>query len=296
MAVGKGLGKGFDAIMGDISIHTPEAGALSLPISQVQPNPNQPRRRFDPDNLQDLADSIRENGMLQPITVRRTSTGYYQIIAGERRWRAAKMADLREIPAVVIEADDRTALELALVENLQREDLNPIEEAEGYALLSSSFGLTQEDIAEKMGKSRSTIANAMRLNTLSEKVRDMVLDGYLTAGHARAVLSIEQGPEAQEVFADLLVEHGLNVRQAENAAKHFVWPIPEKQPKEQNPNQLYINTLEKDLSAFLGRKVSISDRGKKGKITLEYYNTEDLNDLVELLQQSNPQAAKGGEV
>ncbi len=296
MAVGKGLGKGFDAIMGDSSIHTPEAGALSLPISQVQPNPNQPRRRFDPDNLQDLADSIRENGMLQPITVRLNSTGYYQIIAGERRWRAAKLADLQEIPAVVIEADDRTALELALVENLQREDLNPIEEAEGYALLSNTFGLTQEEIADKMGKSRSTIANAMRLNTLPEKVRDMVMDGYLTAGHARAVLSIEQGPEAQEVFADLLVEHGLNVRQAENAAKHFVWPIPEKQPKEANPNQIYLNTLEKDLTAFLGRKVSISDRGKKGKITLEYYNTEDLNNLVELLQHSNPQAAKGGEV
>ena len=206
------------------------------------------------------------------------------------------MADLREIPAVVIEADDRTALELALVENLQREDLNPIEEAQGYALLNSTFGLTQEDIAEKMGKSRSAIANAMRLNSLPEKIRDMVMDGYLTAGHARAVLSLEQGPEAQEVFADMIVEHALNVRQAENAAKHFVWPLPEKQSKEENPNQMYLNTLQKDLTQFLGRKVTISDRGKKGKITLEYYNTEDLNDLVELLQNSTPQASKGGEV
>ena len=296
MASPKGLGKGLGSLMGEESLQAPEAGALSIAISQVQPNSRQPRKHFDTPSLQDLADSIREHGVLQPITVRRTTTGYYQIIAGERRWRAAKLAGRNEIPAVILEADDRKALELGLVENLQREDLDPMEEAEGYATLIHDFGLTQEDVAARMGKSRSAVANALRLTTLPAYVRDLVADGTITAGHARAVLPVEGGEEAQDAFAKLIVENSLSVRQAENLAKKFVWPpeqAPEDKPKA-GPDKVFLQSLEKDLSKQLGRKVSISDRGEKGKVSLEFYSTEDLNALVEFLQNSTLQNLKGG--
>ena len=185
MALERGLGKGLGALLGDAALQSQEGGSLSLPISQVEPGLKQPRKRFDEESLQDLADSIRIHGIIQPLTVRRLSSGYYQIIAGERRWRAAKQAGLDEVPAVIIEADDRKVMELGLIENLQREDLNPAEEARGFQTLMEEYGLTQEQVAERMGKSRPAIANTLRLLALPEDLLTLVEEGTLSAGRCR---------------------------------------------------------------------------------------------------------------
>ena len=212
MAKAKGLGRGLDALMGDsATLQNQESGSVTLPISQVEPGLNQPRKRFDEEALADLAASIQEHGIIQPLTVRRLSTGYYQIIAGERRWRAAKLAGRREVPVVIIEADDRKVMELGLIENLQREDLNPVEEAEGYLALLTDYGLTQEELSRRMGKSRPAISNALRLTALPPAVREMMIEGTLSAGHGRAVLMVE-GEQAQTAFAQKIVEEGWSVR------------------------------------------------------------------------------------
>ena len=296
MAIAKGLGKGLDALMGDASLQTQEAGSVLLPISQVEPGLNQPRKRFDDETLADLAASIEEHGIIQPLTVRRLPTGYYQIIAGERRWRAAKLAGRKEVPVVIIDADDRKVLELGLIENLQREDLNPMEEAEGYLSLLTDFGLTQDELAKRMGKSRPAITNALRLTGLPPAVRELLTEGALSAGHGRAVLMVE-GEQAQTAFAQKIVSEGLSVRQAEAAAKHFTLEPPrEKKPKHDQENRLYIETAQKELSLRLGRKVTISHGRKKGKLELEYYTVDDLNDLLEQLGRLGPAElpAEGG--
>lgn len=287
MAKAMGLGKGLGALMGDAALQTPEAGSLFLPISQVEPGLNQPRKRFDEEPLQDLADSIREHGVIQPLTVRRLSSGYYQIIAGERRWRAAKLAGLAEVPAVIIEADDKKVLEIGLIENLQREDLNPMEEAEGYLVLLTDFSMTQEEVAKRMGKSRPAIANALRLTSLPPAVREMLSDGRLTAGHGRAVLSVE-GEQAQEAFAQMIIDQGMSVRQAETAAKHFTLEPKVKKEKKEDENRIYIEAAEKKLAEHLGRRVTITSGRKKGRLELEYYNVDDLNDLLDQLESLSP--------
>ncbi|MGN0986096.1 MAG: ParB/RepB/Spo0J family partition protein [Candidatus Enterenecus sp.] len=295
MAKPKGLGKGLGALMGDAALQSQEAGSVFLPISQVEPGLNQPRKRFDDESLADLADSIREHGIIQPLTVRRLASGYYQIIAGERRWRAAKLAGLYEVPAVIIEADDKKVMELGLIENLQREDLNPMEEAEGYQVLLTDYGMTQEEVARRMGKSRPAVTNALRLTALPPEVRQMLIDGALTAGHGRAVLMVE-GDTAQTAFAKQIVEQGLNVRQAEAAAKKFSLPTPEARQKAPDPNRIYIEEVEKSLSGRLGRKVTITDGRKKGRLELEFYGTDDLNALLDLLETLSPAkpAEEGG--
>ena len=290
MAKAKGLGKGLDALMGDsATMQNQEAGSVTLPISQVEPGLNQPRKRFDEDALADLAASIREHGIIQPLTVRRLSSGYYQIIAGERRWRAAKLAGRREVPVVIIEADDRKVMEIGLIENLQREDLNPVEEAEGYLALLTDFGLTQEELAHRMGKSRPAIANALRLTALPPAVRELMIDGKLTAGHGRAVLMVE-GDQAQTAFAQRIVDEGWSVRQAEARAKSFTLrPSEDLPPKDSpDPHEIYVKAVEKDLSVRLGRKVSIKNGAKKGRLELEYYNVDDLNDLLDQLERIVP--------
>ena len=277
-----GLGRGLNALLGDPDLQPQGEGAVSIPISQVEPGLNQPRKRFDPEALADLAQSIRLHGIIQPLTVRRLASGYYQIIAGERRWRAAKEAGLSEVPALIIEADDRKVMELALIENLQREDLNPAEEARGYQSLMEDYGLTQEQVAQRMGKSRPAIANTLRLLALPQDLMELVESGQLSAGHARAILA---APTAalQRQAAKRVIQGQLSVRQTEALVKALQKERQDK-PKEQPQLQLYLGELEKDLSGRLGRKVTISHKGKKGKIQLEYYDSQDLEGLLALLQ------------
>ena len=276
-----GLGRGLNALLGDPELASSGEGSVSLPISQVEPGLNQPRKRFDPESLAGLAESIRIHGVIQPLTVRRLSSGYYQIIAGERRWRAAKQAGLSEIPAVVIEADDRKVMELGLIENLQREDLNPAEEARGYQTLLEEYGLTQEQVAERMGKSRPAVTNTLRLLALPEDLLKLVEEGSLSAGHARALLG---APTAalQRQAAKQVMQRGLSVRQTEALVK-ALQKQQEAAKKPAGEAGLYLAELEKSLTSRLGRKVTISHHGKKGKIQLEYYSDEDLEALLALL-------------
>ncbi len=230
----RGLGKGLGALLGDAALRTDTSDNLYLPISQIEPYANQPRRHFDEEALQDLADSIREHGIIQPLTVRRLSSGYYQIIAGERRWRAARIAGLAEVPAIVIEADDRKMTELSLIENLQREDLDPIEEAEGYKTLMDTYQITQEQAAARVGKSRPAVANALRLLSLSPAVLELVKDGALSAGHARALLPVKD--EAQQLsLAQKVMALGLSVRQTEALCKKL---SKQAQPAKPQPPQV----------------------------------------------------------
>ena len=278
-----GLGRGLNALLGDPDLPEQNEGSVSLPISQVEPGLNQPRKRFDEDALADLAESIRVHGIIQPLTVRRLATGYYQIIAGERRWRAAKAAGRAEVPAVIIEADDRKVMELGLIENLQREDLNPAEEARGYRTLMEDYGLTQEQVARQMGKSRPAITNTLRLLSLPEEVMKLVEEDALSAGHARAILGAPTAALQKEAAARV-VKEGLSVRQTEALVKALQKEKKEK-PKPQGPDlSLYLGELEKDLAGRLGRKVKIAHKGKKGRIELEYYNEQDLEVLLALLQ------------
>ncbi|HIZ93555.1 ParB/RepB/Spo0J family partition protein [Flavonifractor sp. An112] len=293
MALERGLGRGLGALLGDAALQSQEGGSLSLPISQVEPGLKQPRKRFDEESLQDLADSIRTHGVIQPLTVRRLASGYYQIIAGERRWRAAKLAGLTEIPAVIIEADDRKVMELGLIENLQREDLNPVEEANGYKVLMDEYGLTQEEVAQRVGKSRPAVANALRLLALPDPVHQLLEEGKLSAGHARAILAAPTG-ELQKKLAQKVIAEDLSVRQTEALAKRLA--AGEKEPPSPPPGpdlSIYLRAAEKSLAARFGRKVNIISGKKKGKIELEYYNPEDLNTLLDLLEQL-PSSNQGG--
>lgn len=282
MAGPKGLGKGLGALMGDYMdepVHEQSPYQL-LPLHKVEPNPNQPRQDFDPEELQALADSIAQHGVVQPLTVRQVEGGYYQIIAGERRWRAARLAQLTQIPAVIIEADDRKTMELALIENLQRQDLNPVEEAMGYRSLMEEYGLTQEQVAAQVGKSRPAVANALRLLSLSEPVLEQVRTGALTPGHARAVLSLKS-VKAQNDAAQRIAALGLSVRQAELLCKNL-----SKEPAKEKPVTLavdYVAECEKNLSKHLGRGVKIVNGKRKGRFELEFYGQEDLQKLLETL-------------
>ena len=274
-----GLGKGLSALLGDDFSMNPSQAPSTLPISQVESCAGQPRKHFDQEKLEELAESIRQHGIIQPLTVRKLSSGYYQIIAGERRWRAARLAGLTEVPAVIIEADDRKAMELAMIENLQREDLSPMEEAEGYKMLVEDYGLTQEQAAQRVGKSRSAVANALRLLALSPALRQMVEDGRLSAGHARALLPLAAA--LQEQAAATVLKNDLSVRQTEQLVKRLqAAPKPEKKP---SPTVNYVAEAERELSGKLGRACHIAHGRKKGRIEIVYYGVDDLNDLLEAL-------------
>ncbi len=281
MAGAKGLNKGLGALLGDFTETPAEQSAYQiLPIHKVEPNPGQPRQDFDPEELQALADSIATHGIVQPLTVREVSGGYYQIIAGGRRWRAARLAGLHEVPVVIMEADDKTTMELALIENLQRQDLNPVEEALGYRTLMEEYGLTQEDTATRVGKSRPAVANALRLLSLHPQVLEMVRSGRLTAGHARAVLSLKE--ERQQLEAAQKISNlGLSVRQAELFCKNLSKPTAPK--KEFSFAVDYVAECEKTLSKHLGRGVKIVNGKRKGRFELEFYGQEDLQVLLDAL-------------
>ena len=275
-----GLGRGLGALLGDDVMKTESSGSLSLPISQVETCSSQPRKRFDDESLQELADSISQHGIIQPLTVRKLASGYYQIIAGERRWRAARLAGLQEVPVIVMEADDRKAAELAMIENLQREDLNPMEEAAGFQSLIESYHMTQEEAAQRVGKSRSAVTNALRLLGLTPSVRKLVEEGKLSAGHARALVPLS--PSLQESAASAIVSGGLSVRQTEALVKRLSAEKKEAQAKD--PDEVdYLAEAQNELKARLCRGVKIVPGRKKGRIELEYYGVDDLNDLLDAL-------------
>ena len=283
MASKKGLGKGLGALLEDFGTEAVETSAYrTLPIYKVEPNPNQPRQDFDPEELEALADSIRIHGIIQPLTVREMPNGYYQIIAGERRWRAARLAEVSEVPAVVMEADDKKVMELALIENLQRQDLNPVEEAMGYHALMEEYGLTQEEAAKRVGKSRPAVANSLRLLGLCPPVLELVRKGELTAGHARAVLTLKH-EKLQMEAAKKIISLSLSVRQAETLCKNLAKePEPKKVPDFAVD---YVAECEKNLSKALGRGVKIVNGKRKGRFELEFYGEEDLQNLLDALMQ-----------
>lgn len=281
MASNKGLGRGLGALLGDFTEEAVQSSAYQvLPIYKVEPNPDQPRQDFDPEELQALADSIAVHGVIQPLTVRALDSGYYQIIAGERRWRAARLAQLSEVPVIVLEADDKKAMELALIENLQRQDLNPVEEALGYQSLMEEYGLTQEETAARVGKSRPAVANSLRLLGLCPQVLDMVKNGTITAGHARAILTLKTEKKQMEA-AQKIISLALSVRQAETLCKNMAKdPAPKK---EEVFAVDYVAECEKSLSKHLGRGVKIVNGKRKGRFELEFYGQEDLQRLLDAL-------------
>ena len=269
----RGLGKGLDAIFAENTVET--GGAVTIRLSEIEPNRNQPRKEFDEASLSELADSIAEHGLLQPILVRPLPDGGYQIVAGERRWRASRMAGLSEIPAVIRELSERDAAQLARVESLQREDLNPREEAEGYGVLIETYGLTQEEAAKSVGKSRPAVTNALRLLSLPDRVKALLREGTLSAGHARALLALED-PQQIEKAALLIAEKGLSVRAAERLAQEAK---AEKKPEKRRKNVLF-REAELALQEQLGRKVSVLGSRKKGTLQIEFYGEDDLKELL----------------
>ncbi len=281
----KGLGAGLGALFGEENVQGEDVS--TLPLAKIEPRTEQPREFFDEEALQSLADSIVRYGLIQPITVRPLPSGYYQIIAGERRWRAARLAGLTEVPVRMMEADDRTTAELALVENLQREDLNPIEEAKGYQLLIEEYGFTQEEAAKSVGKSRPAVANALRLLNLAPEVMRLVETGELSAGHARALVSVSE-PGLQLQAAKEILSKALSVRKAEALAAKVLKKSREEE-KEDAPETEdgvdYAKEVSSELSKLFGRKVLLKDKKGNGKIELEYYGADDREFLIEKLKK-----------
>lgn len=277
----KGLGTGLGVLFG-ADEYDDEAEQLTLPIAKVEPRSEQPREYFDQEALEALADSIRQYGLIQPITVRKLDSGYYQIIAGERRWRASRLAGLTEVPVRVIEADDRRTAELALVENLQREDLNPIEEAKGYKLLIEEYGLTQEEAARSVGRSRPAVTNAMRLLMLAPQVMEMVEKGELSAGHARAILTVSE-PSKQLAAANEIIRKNYSVRKAEQLAAKIFRESQQTKEESSEINVDYAAEVSNELSKKLGRKIRLIEGKRNGKIEIEFYGADDREALIEKL-------------
>ncbi len=294
----KGLGKGLNALFSDnsaldtndtlgmiqeiekINSAENEKNVINLKIIDIEPNKGQPRKNFDAEKLEALSSSIAEHGVVQPILVTPTKNGIYRIVAGERRWRASKLAGLKEVPCIIRNFEEKEVMEIALVENLQREDLNPIEEAEGYLQLINSFNLTQDEIGKRVGRSRSAVANALRLNNLCDEIKKMVVDGEISQGHARTLLGIED-KETQLKMAEAIIKDGLNVRQVENLVAKI--GKEHQKPSKNKSNTLmlqFYRDVENTLSARFGTKVKIQEGTKKGKIEIEYYSKDDLERIL----------------
>ena len=300
--VSRGLGKGLDSLipMGSVSSEKKadskeenkeskdsKATETVVKITQVEPNREQPRKNFDEDALQELADSIKQFGLLQPILVQDRKT-HYEIIAGERRWRAAKLAGLKEVPVIIRDYTDQEIMEISLIENIQREDLNPIEEAQAYKRLLTEFNLKQDEVAERVSKSRTAVTNSMRLLKLCDEVQQMIIDDMLSTGHARALISIED-PEQQYMIAQKIFDEKLSVREVEKLVKDL--NKPEKPKKESNKEDksldIIYEAIEEKLKQSLGTKVEISSKGNgAGKLEIEFYNHDDLDRIIELLSKS----------
>ena len=283
MAANKGLGKGLGALLGESAMQpSTQQSPLLLPLQKIEPNRLQPRKSFNEEELASLADSIRQHGVIQPLTVRLLDTGYYQIIAGERRWRAARMAGLREVPVVIIEADDKKAMELALIENLQRTDLTPIEEARGYQQLIGEYGLTQEQVAQRVVKSRPAVANALRLLELPEEAQQLLFEEKITAGHARAILSIPS-KEGRLKLTQKLVEEKLSVRETEAIARLLAGKKSPESAQTRQPTPKSFKTVAKALRDVLHTNVRVKTVQGKNKIEIEFKDEEELEKLFEEL-------------
>ncbi len=279
-----GLGRGIDAIFTDNSVEelSTASGAVKLKLIDIEPNRDQPRKQFDEEALSELADSISQHGVLQPLLVRPISDSTYQIVAGERRWRASRMAGLTEVPVVIKELTDKQVAEIALVENLQRENLNPIETAVGFKELSDKYGYTQEEISKIIGCSRSAVANALRLLALPEEIRVLVSDGSLSAGHAKAIMGVED-EKYQIELAKLVVKEGLSVRETERLARNAnKTPSTGKRTKKRNP---YYDEIELALSDVLKRKVKVTKSSKKGSVEIEFFDDDDLKKLIKIFEE-----------
>lgn len=287
----KGLGKGLGSLFNEQDINEvtsdnipeSEGDIKNIQMSMIEPNKKQPRRNFDEEKINALADSIKEHGLIQPIIITPSENGMYKIVAGERRWRASKKAKLKEIPAVIRKYNEEQVAEIALIENLQRENLNPIEEAIGYNLLMEDFNLTQELISQRVGKSRSAVANSLRLLSLEDEIKKMLISGELSSGHARAVLSVDE-KELRIALAKRIVEDNLNVRQAEALAKQIQKKTPPKKVPAKTAYDIEIESLQNKLSSGMGTKVKINHTPKKGKIEIEYYGNDDLERILEFFK------------
>jgi len=278
----KGLGKGLGALLTDENSSIESDSIKEIKLVDIEPNAGQPRKAFDDDKLSELAESIKINGVISPILVHESENGYYKIIAGERRWRASKLAGLKTIPAIVKKAEELKVYELALIENLQRQDLNPIEEALGYRKLMFEYGLTQEQVSERVSKSRSSVANALRLLNLPDEVIKMIENGDISVGHAKVLLSLSDNNKII-TLANLVYQDGLSVRELEIAIKNENKPV--KQKKETDLNlKLAFETIEKSVSSVLGTKVKIIDNNNKGKIQIEYYSSKDLERILKIIE------------
>ncbi len=275
------LGRGLGALIPDIGIENNE-GVTEIDINDIEPNKDQPRRKFDEDKLRDLADSIKEHGVVQPVIVKKEGD-FYRLIAGERRWRAARIAGLKTIPAITKEFTEQEIMEISLIENVQREDLNPIEEAEAYKRLIDEFKLTQEEIAQKIGKSRSAIANILRLASLDDRVKQYISEGTLSEGHARAISNVGDDKELQYEIAKKVIDENLNVRQTEKFIKKKMLAVI-KDPLEVKKPDLYLEEVKRRMENVLGSKVSISFKRRKGTIQIDYYSQEDLERILEILK------------
>lgn len=285
----KGLGKGLGALFNtdEVIDNVLDGGAvLECKISEIEPNKNQPRRKFDEEKLAALAESIKEYGVLQPIVVKKLETGFYQIIAGERRFRASKMAGLKKIPIIIKEYDVRETMEIALIENLQREDLNPMEEAEGFAELMEKFNLTQDEVAQKVGRSRPAVANSLRLLNLPKALKKMVTDKELSSGHARALLAISD-ENMQKKLAERAIAEDLSVRQVESIVSSMTKEKPKKvKSAKEMETERYLLSLEEKLSSVFGTKVKIHHKNKnKGKIEIEYYSNDDFDRIMKMIKK-----------
>ncbi len=286
MSKNAALGKGLNALFQENEIDN--VGNLTmLRISDIEPNKNQPRKNFDTAALQELADSIKEHGLLQPIVVRSVPGGVYQIIAGERRWRACKLAEITEIQVIIIEADDQKVLELAMIENLQRKDLSPIEEAMGYRDLMYICQMTQEALAKRLGKSRSVIANTVRLLSLPERAIDELNEGNITAGHGKVLAGFVENEEILNILLDKVIVESLSVNQLEEFASDLKHRLENPQPAapvEQNTwGEAWYKEVETSLRDVLGRRVKVRKKGKAGSIEIQFHNKEELEDLARLL-------------
>ena len=284
MAVNKkgGLGKGLDALFLDNSTEE-KGGSVTVNINDIEPNRDQPRKDFDEEALRELADSIALHGVIQPLLVRPISDGGYQLVAGERRWRASRMAGLTEVPVFIREMSDRQVAEVALIENLQREDLNPLEEAKGYAQLMKDYSLTQEQVAKSVGKSRPAVANAMRILELPEEVLEYVRRGKLSAGHARTLLPLKDKEVLLKLAGDIVLK-GISVREAERIVKALLNPKKEKSPAKKAKRDPWYDECELAIKAELGRKAEIHvAKGNRGTIEIEFFSKEDLHGLLEAL-------------